>query len=215
VLSTIYVWTAFVLAIGWVFEFIPMRERFWFLAVAGLVLFIATGLRKNSTVLLFSGCFTGVAFIYLWAHFWDETVIYWPNALAVVLLLGQQQLAKRHSARFALPDAMHSAAIVAGTCSLWLLLSKWVLLQAGGFYLTVAWGFLALLLFNAGFLLRERVYRWAGLALLGLGLGRVVLFDVWKLETVYRIFSFMGLGIVLLVLGFIYNRYQEKIRQWL
>ena len=100
-----------------------------------------------------------------------------------------------------------------GTASLWLLLSRWVLLEAGGFYLTVAWGFLALLMFNAGLLLRERVYRWAGLALLGLALGRVIVFDVWKLETIYRIFSFMGLGIVLLVLGFIYNRYQEKIRR--
>jgi uncharacterized membrane protein len=39
--------------------------------------------------------------------------------------------------------------------------------------------------------------------------------DVWKLETLYRILSFMALGVVLLVLGFIYNRYQEKIREWL
>ena len=29
------------------------------------------------------------------------------------------------------------------------------------------------------------------------------------------ILSFMALGVVLLVLGFIYNRYQEKIREWL
>ena len=41
------------------------------------------------------------------------------------------------------------------------------------------------------------------------------LFDVWKLETLYRILSFMALGIVLLVLGFIYNKYQEKIKEWL
>ena len=43
----------------------------------------------------------------------------------------------------------------------------------------------------------------------------MVIFDVWKLETVYRILSFLALGIVLLVLGFIYNKYQEKIREWL
>ena len=57
--------------------------------------------------------------------------------------------------------------------------------------------------------------RWLGLAMLGLGLGRVVVFDVWKLETLYRILSFMGLGIILLAFGFIYNKYQEKIREWL
>jgi len=50
---------------------------------------------------------------------------------------------------------------------------------------------------------------------LACALGRVALFDLWKLETLYRVLSFMALGIVLLVLGFIYSRYQEKIKQWL
>jgi uncharacterized membrane protein len=54
-----------------------------------------------------------------------------------------------------------------------------------------------------------------GAIFLGCALGRVVIFDVWKLETLYRILSFMALGIVLLVLGFLYNKYQEKIREWL
>ena len=36
-----------------------------------------------------------------------------------------------------------------------------------------------------------------------------------KLETFYRILSFMALGVVLLVLGYIYSRYQEKIKEWL
>jgi uncharacterized membrane protein len=43
----------------------------------------------------------------------------------------------------------------------------------------------------------------------------VVVFDVWKLETVYRILSFLALGVVLLVLGFIYNKYQAKFKEWL
>jgi uncharacterized membrane protein len=53
------------------------------------------------------------------------------------------------------------------------------------------------------------------LGILACALGRVVVFDVWKLETIYRILSFMALGIVLLVLGFIYSKYQEKIKEWL
>jgi uncharacterized membrane protein len=59
------------------------------------------------------------------------------------------------------------------------------------------------------------MYRWHGLAVLACALGRVVILDVWELELVYRILSFMALGVVLLVLGFIYNKYQEKIREWL
>jgi uncharacterized membrane protein len=38
---------------------------------------------------------------------------------------------------------------------------------------------------------------------------------VWTLETFYRVLSFMALGVVLVALGFIYNKYQEKIREWL
>ena len=74
---------------------------------------------------------------------------------------------------------------------------------------------LALVVFGTGFALRERVYRWLGLAVLAGALGRVVLLDVWQLALLYRVLSFMALGIVLIVLGYVYNRWQEKIREWL
>jgi uncharacterized membrane protein len=63
--------------------------------------------------------------------------------------------------------------------------------------------------------MRERVYRWLGLAILACALGRVFVVDVWRLEELYRILSFVALGVVLLVLGFIYSKYQEKIKEWL
>ena len=87
--------------------------------------------------------------------------------------------------------------------------------QPSGFYLTASWSLLALGLFTAGITLGERMYRWLGLGVLACALGRVMIIDVWKLETLYRILSFMALGIVLLVLGFIYNKYQEKLKEWL
>ena len=87
--------------------------------------------------------------------------------------------------------------------------------RASGFYLTASWSVLALGLLAAGMVLRERMYRWLGLGVLACALGRVLVFDVWKLATLFRVLSFLALGIVLLVLGFVYNKYQEKIRQWL
>ncbi|HEX5219755.1 MAG TPA: DUF2339 domain-containing protein, partial [Verrucomicrobiae bacterium] len=77
------------------------------------------------------------------------------------------------------------------------------------------WSALAFLLFGSGVVLREKMYRWVGLGILAAALGRVVLFDVWRLEQFYRVLSFVALGIVLVVLGFIYNKYQDKLRQWL
>ena len=83
------------------------------------------------------------------------------------------------------------------------------------FLLTVSWAALAAALFAVGFALRERMHRWLGLGILACAVGRVFLSDVWKLEQIYRILSFIALGVVLLALGFIYNKYQDKIRQWL
>jgi len=99
--------------------------------------------------------------------------------------------------------------------TLWRLDTSWLHLIHETSFLTASWAALALALFAGGVALRERMYRWTGLGILAMGIGRVVVFDVWKWQTIYRVLSFMALGIALLVLGFIYNKYQEKIREWL
>ena len=142
--------------------------------------------------------------------------MYWPNLVVILILLGQRQIACRLPERYAIRPEIHTAVILIGGFSLWRFLSLWVLeQQPEGFYLTASWSMLALGFFTAGIALRERMYRYLGLGVLACALGRVVIFDVWKLETLYRILSFMALGIVLLVLGFIYNKYQEKLKEWL
>jgi uncharacterized membrane protein len=114
-----------------------------------------------------------------------------------------------------MPRVAHAIAVVAGGTTLWLFITRAVGEVERGFYMTASWSVLALALFGAGIVLRERVYRWLGLAVLALALGRVFVIDVWKLETLFRILSFMALGVALLLLGFIYNKYQEKFREWL
>jgi len=85
----------------------------------------------------------------------------------------------------------------------------------GKSYLTASWAGLALVLFLFGIVLRERVYRWLGLGILACALVRVGFVDVWKLKELYRILSFVALGIVPLVIGYVYSKYQEKIKEWL
>jgi uncharacterized membrane protein len=48
--------------------------------------------------------------------------------------------------------------------------------------------------------------RWQGLALLGLAVGKVFLYDLSSLERVYRIISFVVLGLLLLIVSFYYQR---------
>ena len=81
--------------------------------------------------------------------------------------------------------------------------------------LTVAWSLFAFAVFFAGLVLRERTYRIAGLITLGISIGHVFLVDVWRLDTKYRIISFLVLGVVLLILGFCYNRFRDTIRRWM
>ena len=130
-------------------------------------------------------------------------------------LLAQRQFARRLPERFPLTPGVHGTVIVIGGLSLWLFLTRWVAENNNTSYLTGSWAALALVLFTCGIVLRERVYRWLGLTILACALGRVMVIDVWKFETIFRVLSFMVLGVVLLVLGFVYNKYQEKIKEWL
>jgi len=215
-IAMVYRWVALVMSIWWVCAYIPERERIWLLALLGLGVFLWAGWQRNREALLFSAAFTLVALVFFWLPLLAAPRVYWPNLVVILLLLAQRQFARRLPERYPIRPEIHTAIILIGGFSLWRFLSLWVLeQQPAGFFLTAGWSMLALAFFTAGIALRERMYRYLGLGVLACALGRVVIFDVWKLETLYRILSFMALGIVLLVLGFIYNKYQEKIREWL
>lgn len=214
-LGRIYRIFALAMSLWWVHKYIPARENMWVLTTIGLILFLVAGWRRNLETLLFGAAFTLFGLLKFWLPFNDTPMIYWPNLFAILCVLVQQQIAQRKREHYQLPREVHAGIIIVGSVSLWMLVSHWVMLQTTGFYLTVAWSVLSLVLFIGGMMTRERVYRWVGLTVLACALGRVVIFDVWKLETIYRIFTFMALGLVLLILGFIYNKYQEKIKEWL
>jgi uncharacterized membrane protein len=112
-----------------------------------------------------------------------------------------------------LDEKIHAATVMIAGLSLWRLISCWG--DISGIFLTMSWAGFAVLFFGLGIVLRERFYRWFGLGVLAAAVGRVVMVDVWRQETIYRVLTFMALGVALLVVGFIYNKYQETIRKWL
>ena len=215
-LALAYRWVALAMSIWWVCQYIPERERIWLLALLGLWVFVWAGWQQQREALFFSAVYTLAALTLFWLPLIEAPRVYWPNLVVILILLAQRQFARRLPERYPVGPEVHGAVIIIGGLSLWRFLSLWVLEQwPEGIYLTASWSLLALSLFTAGIALRERMYRWLGLGILACALGRVMIIDVWKLETLYRILSFMALGIVLLVLGFIYNKYQEKLREWL
>ena len=76
--------------------------------------------------------------------------------------------------------------------------------------LSVVWGLYACGLFVAARVRRLRLLRVMGLALLSLTTLKVFLVDLSSLERGYRIFSFIMLGAILLVVSYFYQRSQQR-----
>lgn len=72
--------------------------------------------------------------------------------------------------------------------------------------LSVVWTVYATGLLLAGMKRKLAMLRWQALALFGIVVGKVFLFDLSFLERFYRIVSFLVLGLVLLVVSFFYQR---------
>ncbi len=83
--------------------------------------------------------------------------------------------------------------------------------QASGGLLTVSWGIQGVLLLSFGFTLHQRVLRLEGLGLLLTCILKLFLYDLRNLETLYRILSFVVLGLMLLGVSWIYSRFREKV----
>jgi hypothetical protein len=83
--------------------------------------------------------------------------------------------------------------------------------RVSGGLLTVAWGLLGLSLLGSGFATRERILRLQGLALLLICILKLFLYDLRNLETLYRILSFVALGLILLSVSWIYSRFRDHI----
>jgi len=107
---------------------------------------------------------------------------------------------------------------LAGVCGILLLsvrLSLHVTHAFEGAGLAICWGLYAMLLFTAGLILMNRLFRRFGLLYLLIALIHILVVDVMKLDTLGRILSFLTLGAVLILLGYLYNQYQDKIRKYL
>ncbi len=80
---------------------------------------------------------------------------------------------------------------------------------------TLSWGVEGLAVFVLALWLGERSFRLAGLGLLLLCVGKILLVDVWELDPRDRYLTFIVLGAALLLVSFLYTRNREALRQYL
>jgi uncharacterized membrane protein len=91
------------------------------------------------------------------------------------------------------------------------LLAVLLYFQVSGNLLTLAWGIEGIALMAAGFPLRDRVLRLSGMALLLSCILKLFLWDLRHLDTLPRIVSLIGFGLILLAVSWVYARFKDVL----
>lgn len=73
-------------------------------------------------------------------------------------------------------------------------------------WVSMAWFLEAACLMTLGFWWRSPFVRWQALALIAVTIAKAFVLDIWRLERGYRVLSFLALGMLLLVVSFVYQR---------
>jgi uncharacterized membrane protein len=92
-----------------------------------------------------------------------------------------------------------------------LLLTILLAVQMRAGMITIAWSALGIVTFLFALLVKERTFRLAGLGLLLLGVGKILIIDMWKLAPTDRYITLIVMGAALLLVSFLYTRYREAI----
>jgi uncharacterized membrane protein len=83
--------------------------------------------------------------------------------------------------------------------------------RAGQMSITLVWSLYAISLLFLGFWRRWRALRLGGLALFGVAALKIVLVDLTHLKDVYRIVSFLVLGLLMLGASYLYHRLEKRL----
>ena len=81
--------------------------------------------------------------------------------------------------------------------------------------LTVFWAVYAIGVIGAGIAMRSARVRQAGIGLLALPVAKLFVYDIFLLERGYRVAAFVTLGVLLLGMGLVYQRYSRAVRGFL
>lgn len=87
--------------------------------------------------------------------------------------------------------------------------------EVSGNVLTMAWSIEGFLVLTLGFAVVERSFRLFGLGLLAVCVAKLIVVDLEGVETIYRILSYIVLGLLLLSASFVYTRYRDTIKRYL
>ncbi len=200
-------WITVALAIeGAILIWSGFRTRLWYLRAFGLLLFGITAFR----LLMFDIPATTFLFNARFATFAVAVACY--SAACFFAADAGADLGDGEKISFtALAVGANGFALLALSLEVWDALGRTHALNverglAQSLGLSILWTCYATGLIVVGLARKSALLRWQALALFGLVVGKVFLFDLSFLERFYRILSFLILGLLLLLVSFLYQR---------
>ncbi len=88
-----------------------------------------------------------------------------------------------------------------------------IMIEMKEFWISVGWSILALMIVVSGFALRKKHLRIQGMIIFVVTIFKVFIYDTRNLEIIYRTLSYIILGVILLLVSFIYTKYKENLKQ--
>jgi hypothetical protein len=214
-----------VLATAFLANTLPNAARAIGWAVLGLVLLVIGTRLGNFALRMQSYALAVIAFGRAWSFNLsvDGQVAGLPvsivTAVAVIAsFYAAELLAPRAPANMAPGEGLQGFEAYARFLFSWLgtlLLAALLFHEVSDKMRTVAWGIQGLGLLFAGFPLRERPMRFAGLLLLLVCVLKLFVWDLRNLDMPFRVLSFIVLGLILIGVSFFYSRFRERISRYM
>ncbi|HCR71646.1 MAG TPA: hypothetical protein DIW23_09395 [Anaerolineae bacterium] len=183
----------------------------------GIYLFCSCAVRKSGvmyvglTFIAFSVLrLLGIDFEYSLASAKSDVSLYLrfaTGAISTMSVLMLSEWTRRRYLDLSFKNWLFPSFAIAGA----LLLATLVSDELTKSFMAMMWGAMAFGFIVCGFSSREKVYRWIGLSLFLLVLIRLFAYDFANMQVIYKIISFIGLGVVFIVAGFIYNYYSKLL----
>ncbi len=179
------------------------NERMFTYLVIVLIVFIAAWLYKKNKAVIINGEKIAATFLVILANF--------------VLLVQFSVEANTYFAHLAHLRMLSEPAMVMGkvSSSMALFNTEYAkLFSARELVLSLLWVAYAFVIVATGMYRKFRALRVMGLVLFGAAIFKIFLCDLSQLDKIYRIISFMTLGVVLIIASFFYQKYKDVIHDF-
>jgi uncharacterized membrane protein len=115
------------------------------------------------------------------------------------------------AASMAFESVAYTFWFIAASCELVNSMAQFGIPDATKLGLSIFWGIYALMLIVIGIAWSKKHLRVAAIVLLAITLVKLFFYDVADLDTIPRTILFVSLGLTLLVISFLYNKYKNAI----